>query len=136
MNWREQTVPKIFEVRRLSELSARLDERPHSLALVEVVQSNLADVLPLMASAERLHPNMRFAALVDRELPQVVDVKQLADVLREAGAQEVLISPRQLEGILAIGRLFAQSRPLGRSDSAPDESIVARVWDSLPWQGD
>ena len=67
-NWPPQTLAKIVEVRRFSELSARLCERPQSFALVEVHPANLADALIWLAIAERSHPQSCFAALADRAI--------------------------------------------------------------------
>jgi len=142
-DWTPRSVPRLFEVRQLSELTTRLDARPDSLAVVEVQRANLSDALVWLAEAGRLYPLARFAALAERELCASVESgpasrpghrQPVIDALREAGAGEVVTSPRQLQGILALGRRHASLRAV-RHDSPPaDTSIAAWVWQSLPWQ--
>jgi hypothetical protein len=114
-------------------LTAQLDERPRSLFLVEIHQLNTAEVLALVASASRIHPDACFAALVDRGLVLRDEYSLLADALYEAGVQGITTSPRQLLGILELGRRFANLTTSLRTTA--DESIAAHVQALLPWQG-
>jgi hypothetical protein len=143
--WPPQSVPRLFEVRQLGELAARLDMRPDSLALVEVQRASFADVLIWLAEAGREHRRARFVALVDRGVWESIgsglasrrcDRRPVVDALREAGADEVVTSPRQLQGVLALGRRHASLRAVHPNSLSAQMSIAAWAWQSLPWQED
>jgi hypothetical protein len=133
----------LFEVRQLVELGERLAARPSSLALVEVQAGNFSQALAWLAEAERSYPNARFAALVARDLRGSRDIapgrsrsagQLVVDVLREAGADEIVLSPRQLRGMLALDRLHAASVMADANSSPTDMSITVWAWATLPWQ--
>ena len=143
--WSQSAVPRVFEVRQLGELTAQLDRRPDDLALVEVRRENVSAVLEWLAGAGRNYRRARVVALVDRGLweseecePEAWrrDRRQVVDALFEAGAAEVVTSPRQLQGVLRLGRLQASLREADLRAPTAGESIEERAWASLPWQAD
>jgi hypothetical protein len=130
---RETTPVKqpLHEVRSLTELAARLEVRPQSLAIVELHQDQVGNALLWLAAAERRFPQARFAAA----LANFSEWPDIGDVLLEAGADEITDSPRRLHAVLELGRRHAaicaaHSRPPHRSEI----SVVAAAWESLPWQ--
>ncbi len=143
--WPPSSVPRIFEVRQLGELATRLDARPSDMALVEVQRAHVFEVLEWLAEAGRLYRRARLVALVDRGVWESLDTDSAAgrrdrqpmiDVLREAGAAEVVTSPRQLQGILELGRRHASLRAAGFDGPSARMSIAEWVWASLPWQAE
>jgi hypothetical protein len=140
--WRsDQIAPRLFEVRDLPDFKGYVNDQPYDLALVEVGKSNLADVLGVLAGHSS--PECRFVALIDNTLygVQVDDVasrdfgpQRIADVLWEAGATEVVESPRQLRGLLALGNLVAAAAATSGGGSAESQSIADWAWSRLPWQ--
>jgi hypothetical protein len=132
-----QPTPRLYEVRTLGELSTHLDEHGCDLMLIEVGRKNLADVLQLVLRGER--PLARFVALLedaDRQRHRVVATagEPVADLLWEAGATEVVESPRQLRGLLGLhSRLAAaRGRVIGGADAS--QSFADWAWSTLPWQ--
>jgi hypothetical protein len=143
--WPQQSVPRVFEVRQLGELATRLDTRPDDMALVEVQRANLFDVLEWLAEVGRLYRRARLIALVDRGVWESLETdpatgrrerQQVVDALRAAGATEVITSPRQLQGILALGRRHASLRAAGLDGPPAQMSIAEWAWASLPWQAE
>lgn len=133
-NWPATAVPRLFEVRRLIELEMRLDTQSNDVVMLEIHRENFADVLPWLAIASKLHPHARWAASIDADVAHRADREQLADALREAGASEVVHSPRQMQTILALGRWHAATQPLLPNSLPADLPIMAWAWASLPWQ--
>jgi hypothetical protein len=132
-NWPAADVPRLLEVRRLTELEKRLDTQANEVALVEIDRANLAEMLSWLATASRSRPGTRWAALIDIEDISPDAREQLADVLREAGANEVADTPRQVQRVLTLGRPTATQSTLPNSRPA-DLSQMAWAWESLPWQ--
>jgi hypothetical protein len=117
---------RLSEVRSLSDLKGRVDERPYDLILVEVGESNLAEVLETLNNLPML--SGQFVALVDDTICGAMDV------LWEAGAIEVVESPRQLRGLLAIGNRIAAAKTATRGGPAERQSIADWAPSMLPWQ--
>lgn len=135
-------MPRLYEVRSLRDLSARLAARPDSLVLIEVDRATVGAVLAWLADAQRRYSDARFAALFDSELarppstratPPRNNRQDALDAVIEAGACDVALSPRHLRGILALGRRHA-NRLAARPTMPDDRSITAWAWASLPWQ--
>jgi hypothetical protein len=134
---------RIVEVRRLSELSARFDERATSLALVEVHGNNLSDVLTWLADARGRYGQARFVALLDypqgteRENRRLADRARRRDIvaaLMEAGAVDVADSPRYLQSVMAIAQRHLDRTAADSRFSAVDQPLVEWARSLLPWQ--
>jgi hypothetical protein len=136
-----QTIPRLYEVRTLGELLTHLDEHGCDLALIEVGMENLAEVLQLlMRSGARLaqcvalledsHDQRRQSAAASHE----PDTQPIADLLWEAGAAEVVESPRQLRGLLALHNRLAAARGPIMGGVAERQSFAEWAWSTLPWQ--
>ena len=136
------SAPRVFEVRQLGEVTERLKIQPNCLVLVEVNRANLGTVLAWLADGGRRHPGARFAALIDGSLVPAAgsgpdDMRQqLLGVLYEAGAGDVIDSPRRLHGLLELGSRHAQRLSMRRSAPTADMSPVDWAWSMLPWQGE
>lgn len=142
---REQdTSPKlparhVRELRSLSELEAVLQQGSSPHAFVEVRRENLGAVLDLLSSHR--HEGVQFIGLLDDSVGHdssnnssiAGDQAPIIDVLFEAGAIDVIRTPRQ------IGRLLVATsyQYRGRSclgDAAREYSITELAWNALPWQ--
>jgi hypothetical protein len=124
-----QPLPRLYEVRTLGELATQLDEDRLDLVLIEVGTGSLTETLQLLV---RRRPQIsKFVALLDSAAYQS---QALAELLWEVGALEVVESPRQLAGLLALqNRLAAARSPLGnRVDER--QSFADWAWSTLPWQ--
>lgn len=136
--------PRLVEVRQLALLTERLEARPDGLALVEARRANFAQTLQWLAVTRRWFREAQLVALIDRDLIVranaraslclPMDRPSAADVLQEAGAHEVVISPRQLHPVFALDerRMTIPTAPRGAQPS--DVPIADWVWASLPWQ--
>ncbi|SRR5258706_15866138 len=113
---------KIMEVRSLAQCERELHASPHSMAAVEVIPQNLAAVCRSLRACSDLFPHVRFVALAARGMePQEL-------TLREAGAIQVIFSPRSLASLRRMA-----SRHLAR---APQEGLKLEeaIRNRLPWQ--
>jgi hypothetical protein len=123
--------PRLYEVRTLEELSARLDEHECDLTLIEVGEGNLAEVLKLLVRHGRT-PG-RFAALLASSADHN-GRQRMVDLLWEADVAEVVESPRQLQGLLALhNRLPVARGPINFSVDA-SQSFADWARSTLPWQ--
>jgi hypothetical protein len=127
------------------ELTERLAERDHRLALVEVHRETLAHLLTWLWQNGDEYRNVRIVALLDRAVwtsassdpaCELRDRERVIDALREAGAVDVVISPRNLQAILALGQQLASERAKQSDVLATRLSIEEWAWASLPWQGE
>jgi hypothetical protein len=121
--------PRISEVRNLGELDAAISDQAAILGFIEVRPDNLAAVLELLT--ENPHPYVRCITLLDDSL---AGCQLVADVLREAGAAQVIDSPRRIHAALKFAELAAASStklPPGNNEL---ESFTERAWAALPWQ--
>jgi hypothetical protein len=134
--------PRMYEVRSLDELNERLAVRPDSLALIELHAGNLPHVLNWASTRRKMHPNGRFIAFMDRALesedaPGALPVNRrsrLVDMLLEAGAVEIVFSPRQVQRILPIAYRHAETWNTRRLARSTHESIEDWAWSLVPWQ--
>ena len=138
-----QPTPRLYEVRSLGELSAHLVEHECDLTLIEVGRKNLTDVLQLLMRRGPQHG--QFVALLEDEdtvphrhsvitTPGEPDSQEVADLLWEVGAAEVVKSPRQLCGLLGLhSRLVAARGPVTVGVGA-GQSLADWAWSTLPWQ--
>lgn len=131
------------EVRNLADLTARLHEFPSSLVLLEVTLKNLDATLAWLADATRRSPQMKVVVLLDHGLSNGTDSAraanrdnqaEVATALREAGAAEVVLSPRQLQPVLSLGRHFASKTRGVAHPLTAAQSIEKWAWSLLPWQ--
>ncbi|MCI0332844.1 MAG: hypothetical protein L0228_06440 [Planctomycetes bacterium] len=121
----------LCEVRRLDELTVHLQQRPNSLALIEVTPTNLDAALTWLADGIRRSRQAKVVALLDRSF---VSALEAASALREAGAMEIAQSPRQLQHVLQFARCYSSKRRMGLGQSGADQSIEEWAWALLPWQ--
>jgi len=140
---RDAAPQSLDEVRNLADLTARLHEFPSSLVLLEVTLKNLDPALAWLADETRRSPHVRAAALLDNGFSSGaasarnanrVHRAEVATALREAGAAEVVLSPRQLQPILSLGRNFASKSSGAANSLTADQSIEKWAWSLLPWQ--
>lgn len=108
--WTPALATRLFELRRLDELAARLESHPDAFALVAIERATLGDVLGWLVQMSQTHRQTRFIALLDRDVwesdssPRRHRRQSAIDALREAGASDVVTSPRQLHGLLELAR--------------------------------
>jgi hypothetical protein len=128
--------PRIFEARRLADVSTRLSRRPANLVLIEVRRGNCRDVLSWLADNVARFPGAHFAALLGSDVQEVQSERRaLVETLLEAGICEIADSPRRLHAVLELARRHAESL----SDAAePASALPIREWARahLPWQAD
>ena len=141
----ELQTPRIYELRSLDELAERLTAKPHSLALVELHAGNLGQVLSWSAKLPFIDRHARFVGLVDRSLlpddehrgaSSAIQRTPLVDVLLEAGATEIVFSPRQLPRILPTIHKHFEMWAGRREASGTSQAISDWAWSLLPWQSD
>jgi hypothetical protein len=126
----------------LCDLETRLAFHPSSIGLFEVTQENLNNVLTWLADAHRRGHQRVQIALLDLERASeshagesTIDARQLmVDALREAGATDVIESPRQSHVILDLARRHARRTESSSLNDAANQSIADLAWSSLPWQ--
>lgn len=132
--------PRISEVRSLAELDAAMNAHVAALGFVEARSDNLAEILELLTKGRRR--KARFAALLDESLRrqtsmaslQYADSPFVADALWEAGAAEVIDSPRQICAALKFAELHAAWCTKLTAPTRELESISKQAWAALPWQ--
>jgi hypothetical protein len=133
----------VYEVRRLSDLALRLEERPGSLAFIEAHDGNLASVLTWLVEAQRRYPRARFVALLDRPVaPQdapwstdsSADSQDVLGVLLEAGASSVIDSPRHLQPVLTVAKLQETVERPAPPASTGSQLFLEWALSLLPWQ--
>jgi hypothetical protein len=125
---------RLYETRRLGDLTSRLAERPDAFAAVEVRHDNLGDALTWLSWAERRFGRARLVALLDRSL--LPGQPEVGDVLREAGALVVATSPRQLQAIVELFQQHAALAAAVAGSFAAHLPLEEQVWRSLPWQAE
>jgi hypothetical protein len=133
----------LHEVRSLTELGSRMNERRYQLLFVEVTADNFETVLTWLAEQASWHPAVRTIALVsgdDAQRSQAGRPREhsdLADIefsLFEAGACEIARSPRRLQHILAFAQQHAASHTSRADELSACESFADWAWAQLPWQ--
>jgi hypothetical protein len=112
---------RIWDCRSLPEAWDALGQTPAAFLVAEATGENLDALLPRMAWLSRDFPQARIAVVADRGMARY------EWLLREAGAVHFLTSPRKLAQLAAVVvRHLANVPP-------PLQSLVDRVWASLPW---
>jgi hypothetical protein len=133
------------EVRTLHDCASKLRETTRSLGFVEVKPRNLIHALAWLAEVSILHRRCAFVALLDYQFPtadiansaatQGAVTSEIIAALREAGAADVVLSPRQLTSVLPQ---MLDLRPLTTlppfAGPEPGQSVEAWAWSLLPWQ--
>jgi hypothetical protein len=131
-----QTAPRLYEVRTIAELSTQSDEHGCNLALVEVGRQNLTEVLTILAHHGPL--TSQFVALLGVDAADTIkghpSTQAVADLLWEAGAVEIVESPRQMCRLLALHNRLAIAHGSIISDFVQAQSFAAWAWATLPWQ--
>jgi hypothetical protein len=132
--------PRIYETRSLEELAGQLAARSASFVFMEVHSSNLSDVLSWLAEKSRQFPRAHFAALLDRTAARPENLRwsphtnEVPDALLEAGAAEIVDSPRRLQQVFAVAEKHAAIVRSSLSTSAHEQSIADWAWSQIPWQ--
>jgi len=131
----ERLTPQLYEVRGLPEFLLLLTERSIELALVEVGRSNLADVLELLAES-RLARTSRNVALLDRSVFEInsAERRAVSDALWEAGAVDVIESPRSLVRLFELGERIGDLSVKSGHNSLERQPVAEWAWSLLPWQ--
>jgi hypothetical protein len=129
---RDAVPQSLDEVRNLADLTTRLHEFPTSLVLLEVTLKNFDATLAWLSETTRRSSHMRAAALLDHGFSD--NRVEVATALREAGAAEVVLSPRQMQPVLSLGHHFASKTRDAALPLTADQSIEKWAWGLLPWQ--
>jgi hypothetical protein len=117
----------------LAELADRLKTQPKSLVLLEVTSKNLDSTLSWLAAKTSREKCITAVALLDYDWSARTDIVMAA--LREAGATDVIRSPRQMRPLLLLGKRHAWRCNFDASSHvAADQSIEDWAWSQLPWQ--
>jgi hypothetical protein len=130
---------RICEVRSLEHFQSAFGEEPIALGLVEVRPENLADIFEFLSSERR--PPTPIAALLHDTLQQnpvaengqSIQSQSPQDALREAGALEVIDSPRRISELLGLAERLAATSSL-LSAAGRLASFAERAWAAVPWQ--
>jgi len=141
-----QLVPRLSNVQSISELRDRLKKHPSSLGLIEVSEANLAEMLQLLTDAKQARQHDRLVALLDHSLSSGERAATTAssgsagalaiDALWEAGAAEVVESPRRLNGLLTFCERVAATTSGAAEHAAAGQPVADWAWSLLPWQGE
>ena len=112
---------RLWECRRLPEAWDALAQTPAAFVLAEAAEENIEDLLRRMASFSRDFPQARIAVVARRQMARY------EWLFREAGAVHFLASPRRLAPLAGLVVRHLANVPL------PAQSLVERIWASLPW---
>jgi hypothetical protein len=121
----------LYEVRNLTELTARTEQQSNSFVFVEVIATNVDATLEWLAASRHDGNGCRIVAVLD----QSIDVPAVAAALREAGVIDVANSPRRLQNAIRLGLLHtAAMQPT--SSTRPGNGQTFEEWarSLLPWQ--
>lgn len=111
----------VFETRSLPDCWEELAASPASFIALEATTANVQRVAEWIVGLRQDFPAARTVVLADRKL------QSCETLLREAGAIQVLYSPRELASVSKlIGRHIAL---VPQKSQTPREQI----WDRLPW---
>jgi hypothetical protein len=140
----------LHEVRSLAELNDQLRAHPRSLVLTEVTQDNIEAALAwLQLTTSQAKHALAIALLDTHRMDDPVrplttrneqdcpsgDREALSAALREAGAADVVYSPRQIRPILTLGQRHAASCRNAEPDHpGATQSFEDWAWSLLPWQ--
>jgi DNA-binding NtrC family response regulator len=117
----EESIP-VWECRSLGEAWAALKETPAALVVVEATRGNREDLLQRMAWRERDFPHARIVVVAGRALARC------EWLFRAAGAIHFTTSPRELAPLARLITRHLASVPL------PAQTMIERIWESLPWK--
>jgi hypothetical protein len=109
------------ETRSLAQSWELLARHAASLVVVELTRANLEGLLARLAWLRRDYPRARLAVVMDRRLAGA------ADLVREAGAVHVVMSPRRVKPLVYLARRHVEASPRQR------RSVAVEVWEELPW---
>jgi len=112
---------RLWECRSLPEAWDALSQTPAAFVIAEATARNLDDLLRRMAWFSRDFPQGRIAVVAQRNMAR------FEWVLREAGAAHFLTSCRRLSPLAGLVVRHLANVPL------PPQSMVERIWASLPW---
>jgi hypothetical protein len=137
-----QVAPRLYEVRGLAELMTCLKEQPIELALVEIGHANLAEVFELLADSRAIRSTRILALLHDSLIvggsaafkSMAPERRLVVDALWEAGAVDVLESPRSLNRLFALGERLAEVSVLTGRKASVRQPVAEWAWSLLPWQ--
>lgn len=137
---------RLREVRRLDELTEQLSATPRCLVLVEANRTNITQILDWLADARQNFRRARIVVLLANDIatstrdPASLNQNARDDVLYalgEAGAVEIIDSPRRLRGLMELGRRYAalaSDEPVAQI--AGETPSLAALKPSLPWQAE
>jgi hypothetical protein len=121
--------PRLYEVRSFDELSPYSDASGCDLTLIEIGPANFAETLHWLT--QRGSRCDQFVALLKTDSR---GGDPIAEMVWEIGAAEVVESPRQLTGLLALyKRLLAARHPI-KGSWAERPLFADWAWATLPWQ--
>jgi len=113
---------RVRETRNFADCRRELATWPASLVVVEFSRSNIVGALDLVSDASGRFPLARAVAVAERGC-------ELYEWLtREAGAIHFTTSPRESDALARLAVRLAARGPVPRA------TLVAQIWDSLPWQ--
>jgi hypothetical protein len=112
---------RVWECRRIAEAWAALAEMPCAFVVVEATRTNLDDLIERLDRLRRDLPDARAAVVADRGLAAY------RWLLREVGAVHFLVSTRQLPSLARLVVRHLANVPM------PQQTLVERIWASLPW---
>jgi DNA-binding NtrC family response regulator len=112
----------VRETRNFADCRRELVARPASLVVVEVARTNVAGALDLLVNVARKYPQARAAVVAER------GCERYEWLMREAGAIHFISSPREADALAQLAVRLAARGP------TPRTTLVAQIWDSLPWQ--
>ena len=113
----------LAETRSLKEAWESLATAPASMLIIELTAGNVDSLLRRMAWLARDFPRARLAIVASRRL------SEYQWLLREAGAVHFLCSPRRIGSLAELAMRHMAAVPM------PQQTLVERIWDSLPWAG-
>jgi hypothetical protein len=121
----------LYEVRNLTELTARTEQQSNSVVFVEVIATNLDATLAWLAATRHDGNACRIVAVLD----QSIDWPEVTGALREAGAMDVANSPRRLQNAIRLGLLHTAAMQHAGS-TRPRNGQTFEEWarSLLPWQ--
>jgi hypothetical protein len=113
---------RLYETRCLPDCWQALAEAPASFLVIELTAQNIEPLLACLARMPREFPSARAAVAADRT------TRAYEWLVREAGAVHFVCSPRCLAPLAAVALRHLADVP------APQQTMVERIWASLPWK--
>jgi len=112
---------RVHETRSLAECWRELEQSRASLIAVELTMENCETLLERLLNLTRRFPSARAIAFGSRTL------RPLEYLVREAGAMDVLLSPRRMAD---AARLIERHMAQATGDQLP---FRQSIWNRLPW---